>query len=61
MGNETAFSDNARVDQAQGMVSVQVGCTLDQALALMKDRAGVQAEQLDEIADAVVERSIRFG
>jgi len=48
------------VDQAQGMVAVQAHCTVDEALALMKDRAAVQHQALDEIADDVVDRAIRF-
>ena len=60
MGNGMPFSDNARVDQAQGMVAVQAHCTVDEALALMKDRAAVQHQALDEIADDVVDRAIRF-
>jgi AmiR/NasT family two-component response regulator len=61
MGNGTPFQQSAAVNQATGMVSVQAGCTLDEALALMQDRATVQGRTLDEIAGAVIDRSIRFG
>ena len=50
-----------RVTEAQGMVSVQADCTLDEALVLMIERANVQRETLTEIAEAVLERRIRFG
>ena len=61
MGNGSAFSHNAKVIQASGMVSVQASCTVDEALVLMRDRATVQGETLDAIAEAVLERQIRFG
>jgi len=51
----------ARIAQAQGMVSVQADCTLPDALRLMNDRAIVQGRTLDEIATAVLDRTIRFG
>jgi hypothetical protein len=43
------------------MVSVQAGCSLPDALALMRDRATVSRQTLDEIAIAVVDRTMRFG
>jgi hypothetical protein len=48
------------VSQASGMVSVQADCSLDDALALMKERAQVCGESLLEIAAATVDRRIRF-
>jgi len=50
-----------RVVQAQGMVSVQADCSLDNALVMMHERAQVQHRTLPQIADAVLARSIRFG
>jgi hypothetical protein len=50
-----------RVSQASGMVSVQAECTLVEALVLMKERAQVTGRTLTEIADATLDRSIRFG
>ena len=61
MGNGTPFQHSAAVNQATGMVSVQAGCSLEEALALMQDRATVRSSTLDEIAGAVIDRSIRFG
>jgi hypothetical protein len=49
------------VSQASGMVSVQAECTVDEALALMKERAQVSGDTLLQIAKATVDRRIRFG
>jgi len=43
------------------MVSVQADCSLPEALALMRERATITRQTLDEIAAAVVDRTIRFG
>jgi AmiR/NasT family two-component response regulator len=61
MGNGSAFAHSHRVSQASGMVSVQADCTIDEAVVLMQDRAATMGQTLDEIAAAVVDRSIRFG
>jgi len=50
-----------RVAQAQGMVSVQAECTLDEAIEMMHDRAEVQHQTLHDVARAVLARSSRFG
>jgi AmiR/NasT family two-component response regulator len=52
--------ERGQVAQASGMVSVQAGCTPDQALALMNARAEKCGRKVEEIAVAVVERRIRF-
>jgi AmiR/NasT family two-component response regulator len=54
----TLYSD--RVAQAAGMVSVQADCSLDAAFAVIEQRALEQDRTLEEVADAVVERRIRF-
>jgi hypothetical protein len=51
----------AAVYQASGMVSVQAECTTSEALGMMKERAAVSGQTLDEIAKGVLDRSIRFG
>jgi hypothetical protein len=51
----------AEVLQAQGMVSVQGECGMNQALAIMHDRAAVEGKSLQGIAAGVLDRSIRFG
>jgi AmiR/NasT family two-component response regulator len=50
-----------RVAQAQGMVSAQIQCTVDEALVIMRERALVQHQTLADVADAVLKREIRFG
>jgi AmiR/NasT family two-component response regulator len=50
----------ARVAQAQGMVSVQADCTLDAALALLRNTARATDETLEYIAGEVVHRHVRF-
>jgi len=59
MSNGASLS--ARVRQAQGMVSVQAACSMDDALAMMRDRATVSLHTLDEIASLVIDLKIRFG
>jgi AmiR/NasT family two-component response regulator len=49
-----------RVYQAQGMVAVQAGCSLDEALALMRNTAEAVEETLERVADEVVNRNVRF-
>ena len=49
-----------RVHQAQGMVSVQAACSLDEALALMQATAAETAKTLDDVADEVLSRRLRF-
>jgi hypothetical protein len=49
------------VNQAAGMVSVQADCMIQDALVLMSTRADESGITLDEVAAAVVDRSVRFG
>jgi hypothetical protein len=51
---------SASVRQAQGMVSVQLGCELEDALTRMRDRADETGETLDQIAADVIARLARF-
>jgi hypothetical protein len=51
---------NARIAQASGMVSVQVDCTVDDALVLMQARADSDDRSLDAVARSVVHGDIRF-
>ena len=53
------YSDE--IHQAAGMVVVQTGAPIGDALQMLRDRAVVERVTLDEIATAVIERSIRFG
>jgi hypothetical protein len=43
------------------MVSVQARCHYTEAIALMEERAAATGMTLEEIAQAVVDREIRFG
>ncbi|MGO9874311.1 MAG: ANTAR domain-containing protein [Acidimicrobiia bacterium] len=49
-----------QVHQASGMVSVQAGCTVDEALTKLQERARSTGQTIDEVAVAVVERRTRF-
>ncbi len=51
---------SASVRRAQAIVSAQLGCELDDALARMRKRAGETGETLEEIAADVVARLTRF-
>jgi AmiR/NasT family two-component response regulator len=46
--------------QAMGTVSAQAACGLDEAFALICDRASVRHCSVYEIAAAVIDHSIRF-
>ena len=49
------------IHQAAGMVSIQADCELERAYVLMSDHAEAAHVSLDEVASAVVDRSIHFG
>jgi len=54
------ISDTDAVYQAQGMVSVQAGCPLATALALMQNTAEATDETMEYIAEQVVTGQVRF-
>ena len=56
----TDEESTARVSQASGMVSVQAECSVEEALHLLKERAADSGQPLEDLADDVVERRIRF-
>ena len=58
--NDSNLQYSACVYQAQGMVSVQADCTLDEALDLMHNTARATDETLEQIAVEVVNRNARF-
>ena len=43
------------------MVSIQAECPIGEALQMMAERATVQGMTIEEVAQAVVDHSIRFG
>jgi len=51
---------SAHVYQAQGIVSVQAGCSMDEAWALMKKKADEFDESLERIATEVLDHVVRF-
>ena len=50
----------AVVAQAQGMIAVQADCSMDEALALLEQRAADFRHRVETVAVAVVERRFRF-
>ena len=52
---------SATMLEAEGMVSVQAECFLGDARRLMAERATVQGMTIEQVAQAVVDHSIRFG
>jgi len=48
------------VNQAIGMVAEQIGGSIIEAIALIEERAAASGQALEQIADAVIHRSIRF-
>lgn len=55
-----AWSNRAQVHQATGMVVAELGVTVDDALALLRAHAFSADTDLEEIADRVVGRELRF-
>ncbi len=51
---------SAKVAQAQGMISVQVRCTMEEALLLLGARARTDNISIERTAAAVVAHEIRF-
>jgi len=61
MENRTAFDRIARLARAQGIVSGQAGCSLDEALQIMRERAQVEHRTVNQVADGVLDRTLSFG
>jgi hypothetical protein len=59
-GVDEAILSRAEVYQAQGMVMVQLGVTLGEALARMRAYAFAENRRLDQVARDVVARRLRF-
>jgi len=51
----------ARVYQAQGMISAQANCSVEEALGMMVERAQAMVTTVEVIAAGVLDRTIRFG
>jgi hypothetical protein len=48
------------VHQATGMISAQLGCTIDEALVRLRAHAYAAELPIDEVAKAVISRQLRF-
>jgi len=55
-----SFTHSADVFRAARLVSEQAGCRVDEALALIHERAAEAKVSIDEIAADVLDRTIRF-
>jgi hypothetical protein len=60
MTNGPGRECSVRVNQAIGMVTEQIHGTIPEAITLIAERATASGQMLDQIADAVIDRSIRF-
>jgi len=61
VGNRDGDTERtARISQAQGIVSVQANCTVNEALLLILTRMKTTGLSLDQMAAAVVRHDIRF-
>jgi hypothetical protein len=62
-GDMTRLNDETqsdRVAQASGMVSVQAACSVDEALAMIEERAHTIDLTAEQVAESVVDRQFRF-
>jgi hypothetical protein len=59
--NDAHTTYGRSIYQAQGMVSVQADCPMNEALALIKERAASDGLTLEALANRVIDRSLRFG
>jgi len=57
---DSGLPNSLVVAHAQGIVMVQAQCTFADALALLNERARVEDKSVEEIAEAVLLRRIRF-
>jgi ANTAR domain len=57
---DSGLPNSLVVAHAQGIVMVQARCTFADALTLLDERARVEGKSVEEIAEAVLLRRIRF-
>jgi AmiR/NasT family two-component response regulator len=60
MENGASLEQTSKVAEAQGMVSDQAACTVEEALELLNERAKATGLRLEEVAIAVVNRRTQF-
>jgi hypothetical protein len=61
MTNGPARKYSDLVNQAIGMVAEQTRGTIAEAIAALEERAASSGQTLEHVAEAVVDRTIRFG
>lgn len=59
-GEDRFFDHGAELHQAAGMVSVQLGVPVGEAMVRLRAHAYAHGERLGEVAKAVVQRQLRF-
>jgi hypothetical protein len=59
-GEDRFFDHGAELHQAAGMVSVQLGVPVGEAMVRLRAHAYAHGERLGEVAKAVVQRRLRF-
>ncbi|WP_344234202.1 ANTAR domain-containing protein [Kribbella hippodromi] len=59
-GSNRPFADHSAVYQATGMLAIQLGASMEDALAMLRAHAFAQDPTLSEIAEQVVDRPIDF-
>jgi AmiR/NasT family two-component response regulator len=60
MNQQNKEGQSDRVAQASGMVSVQAACSVDEAFAMIEERAHTIDLTTEEVAESVVDRQFRF-
>lgn len=58
---DRALEHRVRMTEASGMVSIQAHCSVTEAIGLIRQRAAMNEETVDQVVIAVVDRSISFG
>ena len=59
-GDDQTPEQRVKILHASGMVTEQAGCSADDALVLMRERAAEIGSSLEDVAVAVVDRRIDF-
>ena len=60
MNEQNGGAQSDRMAQASGMVSVQAECSVDEAFAMIEERAQTIDLTTEEVAESVVDRKFRF-
>lgn len=60
MGNPYGLDRETLMAWASGVVVAQTSCTVEEAVALMQERAAQTSRTVEAVADDVINRTIRF-